>query len=250
MSTIQVSRQELYDLVWETPTRHLCQRFGLSDVGLANTCKRHDIPRPSYGYWAKKAAGGQVKRTPLPRCEDEHLQKITFAPGEPKTEEDDGFFDPEIRALYEQESQAEPIEVSDSLRSPHPLVARTRDALAGVKPSTWSRDAGLLYPNKQEGVQLLDIVCSKDTLPRALRIMDALLKGMEKRGYRIGKSQSYYRHGTAVVGHGYEFVFRIREPKKRQIQVKKNSWDSQYAYVLTGELQIELDYMLYRSTRI
>ena len=112
MQNIQVTRQELYDLVGETPTRHLCQQFGLSDVGLANTCKRHDIPRPSYGYWAKKAAGGQVKRTPLPRCEDEHLQKITFAPGEPKTEEDDGFFDPEIRALYEQESQAEPIEVS------------------------------------------------------------------------------------------------------------------------------------------
>jgi hypothetical protein len=250
MNTVQVSRQELYDLVWETPTRHLCKKFGLSDVGLAKACKRLNIPRPSYGYWAKKAAGGTVKRVPLPLSNDEKSQKIVFAPGEPKTEKDDGFFDPEIRAIYEHESQSEPITVGDALRSPHPLVARTRDALADSKPSQWGRDSGLLYPRRQEGVQLLDISCGKATLPRALRIMDALLKGLEKRGYKVGKPRSGYRHGTAASGHGYEFVFRIREPMKRQIQPRKNSWDSQYAYVLTGELQLEIDYMIYRSTRI
>lgn len=249
MNTVELTRQELYDLVWETPTRHLCKRFGLSDVGLAKVCKRLEIPRPSYGYWAKKAAGGQVKRTPLPRCDDQQLQKIAFTPGEPKTEDDDGFFDPEIRALYVQESQAEPIEVSESLPSPHPLVARTRDALADVKPSNWSRDEGLLYPNRREGVHLLDIACSKATLPRALRIMDALLKGLERRGYTFGEPKNSWQHGTAATGHDYEFVFRMREPTKRQLQTKKNSWDSQYAYVLTGELQLEIDYMTYRSNR-
>lgn len=80
--------------------------------------------------------------------------------------------------------------------------------------------------------------------------MDALLKGLEKRGYKIGKPQREYRHGTAATGYGYEFVFRIREPMKRQIQPRKNSWDSQYAYVPTGELQLEIDYMIYRSTRL
>lgn len=250
MNTVQVTRQELYELVWETPTRHLCKQFGLSDVGLAKACKRLNIPRPSYGYWAKKAAGGTVKRAQLPRCDDEKLQKIVFSLGEPKTEADDGFFDPEIRALYEQESQSEPITVGDALRSPHPIVGRTRDALADSKPSQWGRDSGLVYPRRQEGVQLLDISCGKSTLPRALRIMDALLKGLEKRGYKIGKPQREYRHGTAATGHGYEFVFRIREPMKRQIQPRKNSWDSQYAYVPTGELQLEIDYMIYRSTRL
>lgn len=250
VETVTLTRKELYELVWETPTRHLCKRFGLSDVGLAKTCKRLDIPRPSYGYWAKKAAGGKVKRIPLPPCDDERSQKIVFAPEEPKTEKDDGFFDAEIRALYEQESQSEPIEVGETLRSPHPLVARTRQALSSAKPSQWSRDPGHLYPERHEGVHLLDIACSKATLPRALRIMDALLKGLEKRGYRFGKPAREYRHGTAAAGHGYEFVFRIREPTKRQIQQKKNIWDSQYAYVLTGELQLEIDYMMYRSTRV
>jgi len=250
MKTIELTRQELYDLVWETPTRHLCKRFGLSDVGLAKTCKRLNIPRPSYGYWAKKAAGGTVKRIPLPRCDDDKFQKIVFKPGEPKTEKDDGFFDPEIRLLYEQESQSEPIAVDETLRSPHPLVARTRDALADSQPSQDRRDSGLLYPKRQEGVHLLDIVCSKALLPRALRVMDALLKGLEKREYRLGKPQREYRHGTAATGHDYEFVFRIREPMKRQIRPKKHAWDDQYAFVPGGELQLEIDFMMYRSTRL
>jgi hypothetical protein len=250
MNTVELTRHELYELVWEKPTRHLCKQFGLSDVGLAKLCKRLDIPRPSYGYWAKKAAGGEVKRTPLPRLADTQLQNIKFTPSELKTKDGDGFFDPEIRALYERESQADPIAVSASLRSPHPLVARTRDALAKVKPSTWSRNAGLLYPERHDGVHLLDIACSKATLPRALRIMDALLKGLQRRGFSFGEPKHSWHHGTAVTGHGYEFVFRMREPTKRQLQAKKDPWDSQYAYVLTGDLQLEIDYMMYRSSRV
>jgi hypothetical protein len=41
-----LSRRQLYDLVWTTPIRKLAREFGLSDVGLAKTCRRYDIPRP------------------------------------------------------------------------------------------------------------------------------------------------------------------------------------------------------------
>lgn len=101
MNPITLTRAELYELVWETPTSHLAKQFGLSDVGLAKTCTRLDIPRPSYGYWARKSAGGSVERTPLPACDSSSIQKITFTPGEPKTEETDDFYDAEIRALVE-----------------------------------------------------------------------------------------------------------------------------------------------------
>lgn len=250
MLTKEITRQELYELVWKTPTRHLCKRFGLSDVGLAKTCKRFQIPRPSYGYWAKKAAGGHVTRTPLPPCDDTTLEKILFCEHEPKPEEDDGFFDPEICAIYDLETQADPIVVADSLRSPHPLVARTRDALAGAKPSEWSRIPGLLYPNTVEGTHLLDIACGKATLPRALRIMDAVLKGLEKRGYAFGKSDNSWHHGTAATAHGCEFVFRVREPARRQLNPKPHSWGPRYDLVLSGELQLEIDSRTFRSTRI
>ena len=40
VNPITLTRAELYDLVWETPTSHLAKQFGLSDVGLAKTCTR------------------------------------------------------------------------------------------------------------------------------------------------------------------------------------------------------------------
>jgi hypothetical protein len=49
----QVSRQELYDLVWSTPMRALAAQFGISDVGLQKTCARAMIPTPDRGYWPR-----------------------------------------------------------------------------------------------------------------------------------------------------------------------------------------------------
>jgi hypothetical protein len=61
-----VRREDLYEQVWSTPLRTLAQQYGLSDVGLAKTCKRMKVPVPGRGYWAKKAAGHTLKRRPLP----------------------------------------------------------------------------------------------------------------------------------------------------------------------------------------
>lgn len=57
MPVTTVTREQLYERLWQTPTVHLCKEFGLSDVGLAKLCKRHKIPKPYLGYWARKAAG-------------------------------------------------------------------------------------------------------------------------------------------------------------------------------------------------
>ena len=57
---VRVTRAQLYDLVWQAPLRTLAQRFGISDVGLAKTCRRMRIPLPGRGHWAKKAAGKRV----------------------------------------------------------------------------------------------------------------------------------------------------------------------------------------------
>jgi hypothetical protein len=60
------TRQELFDLVWSAPTRTIAKRFGISDVGLAKACRRADLLLPPRGYWAKVAAGKQVRKPQLP----------------------------------------------------------------------------------------------------------------------------------------------------------------------------------------
>ena len=52
-----LTRDQLYDEVWRTPMRHLARAYGLSDAGLAKVCKRHQIPTPPVGYWAKLQYG-------------------------------------------------------------------------------------------------------------------------------------------------------------------------------------------------
>lgn len=66
-----MKRSELYERVWQTPLSKLGPELGFSDVGLAKLCKRHDIPVPPVGYWAKLAAGRQPPRPPLPAPRDD-----------------------------------------------------------------------------------------------------------------------------------------------------------------------------------
>ena len=56
------TRQEFYDLVWSKPMTHLAKEFALSDVALHKICKKHDIPNPPLGWWAKKAAGKKAAK--------------------------------------------------------------------------------------------------------------------------------------------------------------------------------------------
>src|SRR5579863_10169514 len=64
--TITLTREELYEKVWSTPMQKLAAEFGLSDVGLAKRCRRHRIPVPTRGHWARLRAGQDVEQPPLP----------------------------------------------------------------------------------------------------------------------------------------------------------------------------------------
>lgn len=40
---MELTRKELYDLVWAEPMTTICKRFGLSDNGLRKRCKSMNI---------------------------------------------------------------------------------------------------------------------------------------------------------------------------------------------------------------
>lgn len=61
-----ISRDALYDLVWNEPVRVIAQRMGVSDVWLKKCCAKADIPVPDRGYWAKLRADKTVVRYELP----------------------------------------------------------------------------------------------------------------------------------------------------------------------------------------
>lgn len=67
--SLSFTRREFYDLVWSKPMIHLAKELGVSDVALHKICRKHNIPNPPLGWWAKKAAGKTVEQIPLPEIE-------------------------------------------------------------------------------------------------------------------------------------------------------------------------------------
>lgn len=82
--SLSFTRREFYDLIWSKPMTHLAKELGVSDVALHKICRKHGIPNPPLGWWAKKAAGKAVKQIPLPKVESDRPDAILIrnAPAE------------------------------------------------------------------------------------------------------------------------------------------------------------------------
>ena len=66
MPDVNVSREELYSLVWAEPVSRLAKRYGLTDYAFRQLCIRLSIPIPRQGYWNKLRAGERPDPPPLP----------------------------------------------------------------------------------------------------------------------------------------------------------------------------------------
>src|SRR5205809_4935972 len=134
MSTpdVTLTREQLYDLVWNEPTRTIAARYGLSDRGLAKICMRLDVPVPGRGFWAKKAAGQELWRPrlpPLPPTAPPNERQVTMSVGAPRTIKP---APPDTAARRQALLEQDPdrlIRVPRSLTDPHALVERTADSL-------------------------------------------------------------------------------------------------------------------------
>lgn len=66
-----ISREELFALIWEKPTVEVAREMGISDVAVAKLCTRLQVPKPPRGYWARIEAGQTPRRPPLRAFRDE-----------------------------------------------------------------------------------------------------------------------------------------------------------------------------------
>jgi hypothetical protein len=72
----RLTRAELYERVWEWPVTKVAARLRISDVALHKICRKHGIPVPPQGHWAKLAAGKPVKISPLPKASDSSKEPV------------------------------------------------------------------------------------------------------------------------------------------------------------------------------
>lgn len=61
----KLSRQELYDKIWEISVAGVSKEYGIPYAQLMKQVKAANIPVPPSGYWTKLSFGKPVEKTPL-----------------------------------------------------------------------------------------------------------------------------------------------------------------------------------------
>jgi len=131
------------------------------------------------------------------------------------------------------------IKVEETLDNPHRLVRNTQILLRKGKPDESGR---LRYWNVADNRPGLSVRVSKDTMPRALLIMDTLIKALEARGCTVEAED-----GTVCNIGETQVPFYLWERVRRTERVltekekEKPWWYKNYEFIPTGELVFTLD---------
>jgi len=252
------TREEFYDLVWSKPMTHLAKEFVLSDVALHKICRKHAIPNPPLGWWAKKAAGKPVKQIPLPKMKTGDADRITIASGELKAE-------PELIAEARENARvlASTIAAGDEPPS-NPIVERTIEKLRKAKPAPVTGLASVEQPG------LIKVEVAPDSAER----LQLVLNRIAAAGAALGIGLVETDKAAAFECDGETIGFSISEATRREKHVltekevaedaayrkkrekywsKPASWDDEdfsvfpprfpeWDYHPTGQLSFELEH--------
>lgn len=229
----RIKRSELYAKVWQTPMTRLAKEFDISDVGLAKACKRHDIPTPRAGYWAKHAHGKAPVPTPLPVGEDVVVQlepsiyRLPPASFKSAAVADAGLIAPVV-------SIATTEEIGSKLAT---HSSATHAALKKAKPD----ESGFLRCRSSKA---FTCVISPGTRDRAVRLLDAVERTVNNIGGHWksdGKTES-----LVLEFDGEPMQLSLTEQYKRteqQVQDPKRPWYTPrtFVYHFSGELTLTLE---------
>ncbi|HRO33048.1 MAG TPA: hypothetical protein PLQ03_06505 [Brevundimonas sp.] len=251
------TRQAFHDLVWSKPTTQLAKEFAMSDVALHKICRKHGIPTPPVGWWAKQAAGKAVRRTPLPDAQDE--AEIVIA-GADLTATD--------VALAGARENARVLASSGTVSSAaamHPAIGRTLAALRKARPSA----QGLVAT---EGGDHIRCTISPASIDRLADFLPALLSAAAVQGFDLETAEGgvRFRSTTETVTvsisealdrtpHVKTDAEKAREAawtKKREESRRRNSWSflvddrpvfPEWDYAPSGKLGLELEQVWTRA---
>jgi hypothetical protein len=204
----ELSRQELYDLIWSTPVTQVAADFGVTEATVKNHCNNRRIPRPTLRYWSKIAAGIKPRKKPLP---------------------------PSAKEVFETKAQRR-IPKSLALPEPgtplHPLAAEMLAALKKIKPD---------YKNliRLKETNFPEVTVSKALLERAARTFHVLLNELEPLGIEFKKFPGKHDPGYFRWGQDRLF-FTIEEVLTNPIEPSRRQrwWEGSGQYTFSGHLAI------------
>ncbi|MBO9873944.1 MULTISPECIES: hypothetical protein [Xanthomonas] len=240
---VKFTREELYEMVWARPVLVLAKEIGVSDVALSKACRKAGIPLPNRGHWAIVRTGRTVKQPPLPDAKEGQPSVVHFTVAESSSPKPPR---PEVPL-------GPPVAVPQELIKPHRLIAEVKAAAKAAQ-----EDKGVLQLNYHK---VLRLRTSTAQLPRALILLDVLIKQFEAKGCKVRINDE--RASTELVLKEGTVSFRLSErtkqtppppppprPPGRRGESYYEPWRPAYILVGTGEFALEFDQWLGNSRHI
>lgn len=188
-----ITREELYEQLWLKPANKIAEELGVSPYALTKLCKDLNIPKPPMGHWQQVEVGRGMKRPPLPEVPADASSEVVIQ--QTILETPTWMQNPEVIERIKAERQPKNrIQVAETLYNMHPLIRETKLTLEKMTPDKYGMVS--LWRNSP----CLHMRVSKGSLNRALRIMDALVKALEARGYKIEVAEQDYVYTKVVIG--------------------------------------------------
>jgi hypothetical protein len=194
---------------------HLAEEFGLSDVALHKICRKHHIPNPPLGWWAKKAAGKDVDQIPLPEVESDRPDTIT------------------IRSAPAADWKTQAVEVAEEKArsaSPSPesrpkrggvIVRNTMAALRRSKPN----EQGLICIRE---AGLISCCIAKQSIGRVADFLPLLEAAAEVQGFKLTTDDEPSRFSDGVMTVRFEIsegYTREKHELTRSEKAERAAWE-------------------------
>jgi uncharacterized protein YqeY len=152
-----MTRQQLYDLVWSKSVAAVAGSVPMSHVSLKRLCLNYRVPIPPLGHWRKSLARQAADKVPLQLTMGE--QRIWIK-----------------RFLRRRRSYAPVVQRSHNGR--HECTENTKRSLERVTPNKRGALAA-------EGAGAASVIVAPQTVPRALALLDDLIRAVEELGHSI-----------------------------------------------------------------
>jgi len=194
-----VSRQDLYDRVWATPMRRSAAEFSISDVGLF------------------EALSQERNTDAAPRLLDDARGAATRAPAAPPASRDGGGglrHRPRYRG--DQLRNRAPQGFRAARGDPPRRACESSSTGSTDRALAPNREARLGRPMAPRAPRALPVRIGPDNVDRGARILDALLKCIEKRGHRLTVKDKGGAAVMAVAVAGEEIVLAFGEQVTRE----------------------------------
>jgi hypothetical protein len=221
MSKRQMTRQELYNLIWEQSATKAAKELTVNFAALRRICSEYDIPRPGSDYWTAVRLGRRVTKAPLPPTPSGLTDTILIDPLQKRPAKS------APKAADATEATAEQV-VLANFKHCHPLVRSTWEFF---KTTIYTDPQGRIQPSARQ--KCLDLSVTKALARRGLSIFQKIIEACEQEGWTVYKPETnYYRKysETLVVIDGIEVDVAINEravkrpATEKEKQAAAESW--------------------------